>query len=109
MLLPQEEDTLGGLLGQSKAQSALLMELRQIWRYIATGNPAAADQLLLKLDRKTAAWRDFPGIGTLRPDIRPGLRMLVEGNSLLLYEHDAASDTVELVPNRWTRDLGTHF
>lgn len=41
--------------------------------------------------------RDFPAIGTLREDIRPGFRMLVEGNYLLLYEHDPAEDAVELV------------
>ena len=71
-------------------------ELRQIWRYIAAENPAAADRLLLRND-KLQRLRDFPGIGTLRDDIRPGLRMLVEGNYLLLYEHDVGSDTVELV------------
>ena len=39
----------------------------------------------------------FPKIGTLRDDIRPGFRMLVEGNYLLLYEHDEANDAVELI------------
>lgn len=72
-------------------------ELRQVWRYIAAENPAAADRLLLRIDDKLQRLRDFPRIGTLRDDIRPGLRMLVEGNYLLLYEHDAGSDTVELV------------
>jgi toxin ParE1/3/4 len=72
-------------------------ELRQIWRYIAAENPAAADRLLLRLDEKLQLLRDFPGLGTLRSDIRPRLRMLVEGNYLLLYEHDPASDIVELV------------
>jgi hypothetical protein len=32
-----------------------------------------------------------------RSDVRQGLRMLVEGNYLLLYEYDPANDTVELV------------
>lgn len=41
--------------------------------------------------------RTFPQIGSPRDDIRPGFRMLVEGSYLLLYEHDAVSDTVELV------------
>ena len=72
-------------------------ELRQIWRYIAAENPAAADRLLLRIDDKLQILRDFPGIGTLRDDIRHGLRMLVEGNYLLLYEHDVGSDTVELI------------
>jgi len=72
-------------------------ELRRIWRYIAAENPAAADRLLLKIDDKLQILRVFPKIGTLRDDIRPGFRMLVEGNYLLLYEHDEANDAVELI------------
>ena len=72
-------------------------ELRQIWRYVAAENPAAADQLLLRIDEKLQFLRDFPAIGTQRDDIRPGFRMLVEGNYLLLYEYQAADGAVELV------------
>jgi toxin ParE1/3/4 len=72
-------------------------ELRQIWRYIAAENPAAADRLLLRIDDKLQILRDFPGMGTLREDIRPGFRMLVEGNYLLLYEHYTVNDSVELI------------
>ena len=72
-------------------------ELRQIWRHIAAENPGAADRLLLRIDDKLQVLRDFPGMGTLRDDIRPGFRMLVEGNYLLLYEHDTANDSVELI------------
>ena len=71
--------------------------MRRIWRYIAAENPAAADRLLLKIDDKLQILRVFPKIGTLRDDIRPGFRMLVEGNYLLLYEHDEANDAVELI------------
>jgi toxin ParE1/3/4 len=72
-------------------------ELRQIWRHIAAENPGAADRLLLRIDDKLQVLRDFPGMGTLRDDIRPGFRMLVEGNYLLLYEHDTVNDSVELI------------
>ncbi len=72
-------------------------ELRQIWRTVATETLAAADRLLLRIDDKLQILRDFPGIGTLRDDIRPGFRMLVEGNYLLLYEYAAANDAVELI------------
>jgi toxin ParE1/3/4 len=71
-------------------------DLRRIWRYIAAENPAAADRVLLRIDAKLEMLRDFPGIGTLRNDIREGFRVLMEGNYLLLYEHDAANDAVEL-------------
>jgi toxin ParE1/3/4 len=66
--------------------------------------------VLLRIDDKLQLLRQFPGIGTLRDDIRPGLRMLVEGNYLLLYEHDPGSDAVELVSViDGRRDLSTLF
>jgi plasmid stabilization system protein ParE len=40
--------------------------------------------LLLKIDGKLQLLRDFPGLGALRDDIRPGFRMLAVGNYLLL-------------------------
>ncbi len=39
----------------------------------------------------------FPEIGALRNDIRRGMRMLVEGSYLLLYEYDSKKDEVELM------------
>lgn len=72
-------------------------ELREIWRHIARESPAAADKVLLRIDAKLELLRKFPDIGTLRDDIRPGARMLVEGNYLLMYEHHKAEAIVELV------------
>ena len=72
-------------------------ELRELWRYIAADNMDAADRLLLRIEAKLDRLRDFPGIGTLRNDIRAGFRMLVEGPYLLLYEYDEATNEVELI------------
>ena len=72
-------------------------DLQQIWRYIAAEDRGPADRLLLRIDEKLQVLRQFPEIGTLRDDIRPGLRMLVEGNYLLLYGYDVADDVVELI------------
>ncbi len=72
-------------------------ELREIWRYFAADSPDSADRLLLRIGERLERLRDFPNIGTLRDDIRPGFRMLVEGNYLLLYDYDEANDEVELV------------
>jgi toxin ParE1/3/4 len=72
-------------------------DLREIWRYIATGNPAAADRVLLRIDEKLQILRRFPEIGPTRNDIRRGMRMLVEGNYLLLYEYDSKKDEVDLI------------
>ncbi|MEH3105351.1 MAG: type II toxin-antitoxin system RelE/ParE family toxin [Sphingomonas phyllosphaerae] len=70
---------------------------KRIWTYIAQDDQRAADALLLALNRKIVRLRDFPATGTLRDDIRPGARMLVHGRYLILYEHDASADQVEIV------------
>lgn len=72
-------------------------ELREIWRYIAEDSPDAADRVLMRIDAKLKRLCEFPKLGTKRDDIRPGVRMLVEGSYLLLYEHDETARTVELV------------
>jgi toxin ParE1/3/4 len=72
-------------------------DLRDIWRYIAAENPDAADRILLKIDQKLQMLREFPDIGTLRDDIRPGARILIEGVYIVLYEHRVAEDVVEVV------------
>lgn len=72
-------------------------DLREIWRYIASDNPTAADRVLLRIDAKLQILRQFPKIGALRNDIRRDMRMLVEGNYLLLYEYDSRKDEVDLI------------
>jgi len=42
--------------------------------------------MLTRLQATAARIRDFPRLGVRRPDIRPGLRMLVVRPYLLLYE-----------------------
>ena len=71
-------------------------DLRSVWRYIASDNPAAADRVLLRIDKRMQILRRFPEIGVLRNDIRRGMRMLVEGSYLLLYEYASKKDEVEL-------------
>jgi toxin ParE1/3/4 len=51
-------------------------DLRSIWRYIAYDNPAAADRVVLRIDKKMQLLRRFPAIGALRNDLRRGMRML---------------------------------
>ena len=72
-------------------------DLRNIWRYIAADDPAAADRVVLRLDERMQVLQRFPRIGPARSDIRKGLRMLVEGNYLILYEFDTRRDEVEIV------------
>ena len=72
-------------------------DFRAIWRTIARHSERAADPLLLRLDQRMQLLRRSPEMYVTRDDIRPGLRMLVEGNYLLLYEYHRREAIVEIV------------
>lgn len=81
-----------------------------IWNYIAADSVRAADRLLTAIDKKIRLLEVFPEVGPLRDDIQPGLRMLVHGRYLILYEFHRATDTVEIVAVvAGVRDLGRLF
>ena len=68
-----------------------------MWRAIARHNEKAADRLLLRLNERMQLLRRFPEMCVARNDIRPGLRMLVEGNYIVLYEYHRGEAVVEIV------------
>lgn len=72
-------------------------DFKRIWTHIALDDERAADRLLMALDARIARLRDFAGIGTSRDAIRPDARTLVHGQYLILYDHDAVADRVEIV------------
>jgi len=85
-------------------------DFKRIWRYIALDNEAAADRLLLAIDKKIQRLRKFPELGASRPEIRPNVRVLMHGSYLILYEFDPARDTVQIVALvEAMRDLGSLF
>ena len=61
-------------------------DLIDIWTHIAGDDPAAADRVLDRLDEVASHLADNPQMGPARDDIRPGLRYLVSGSYLLLYQ-----------------------
>jgi toxin ParE1/3/4 len=71
-------------------------DLRSIWRYIAYDNPAAADRIVLRIGERMKILRRSPKSESCN-DLRRGMRMLVEGNYLLLYEYDSRKDEVDLI------------
>ncbi|MDO9708175.1 type II toxin-antitoxin system RelE/ParE family toxin [Paracraurococcus lichenis] len=60
-------------------------DLRDLWRFIAEGNPDAADRVVLGIHRRMQALRRFPRLGPARPDIAADARVLVIGTVLVLY------------------------
>jgi toxin ParE1/3/4 len=72
-------------------------DFKRIWRYIASDNEAAADKLLLAIDAKIERLHRFPEMGSPRDHIRPGMRILVHGSYLVLYEYHRPTDTIEIV------------
>jgi toxin ParE1/3/4 len=77
-------------------------DLEDIWLTLAPDNPRAATRLLRAIGRKIDLLADFPRPGTRRPDVGPGMRMMVARPYLVLYAidpdaDDQAIETVEIV------------
>lgn len=70
-------------------------DLIDIWIYVASDSPAAADRLLDRIAERIALLGDFPEAGTARPDIAEDLRMLTAGAYVVLYR--IAEARVEIV------------
>jgi toxin ParE1/3/4 len=70
-------------------------DLIDIWAYIASANPSAADRLLDLLDERSKALARNPRMGMARDDIAPGVRHFPVGRYLILYR--ALNDGVEVV------------
>jgi toxin ParE1/3/4 len=60
-------------------------DLREAWRHIALDNMVAADQFFDAVGKNVNLLIEFPERGVLRPELRPNLRMLVEGKYLIFY------------------------
>lgn len=70
-------------------------DLIEIWLYIATENPNAADKLLDQLDTVCTRLAANPLSGPARPDFAPDLRYSLAGSYLVLYRQIA--DGIEIV------------
>lgn len=60
-------------------------DLEVIYLYIAEDTVAAADKHRDQLIKRCMGLVDHPRIGTLRDDIRPGLRSVTEGDYVIFY------------------------
>lgn len=60
-------------------------DLIEIWHYIAQDNPAAADRVLLAIERRIDLLTRHPWSGPSREEFGPGIRNLVSLPYLILY------------------------
>jgi toxin ParE1/3/4 len=70
-------------------------DLKDIWRYVALENRQAATGLLLRIEERVAALREFPLMGSPRPDLGLDLRALVVGKYLVI--HRIVPEGVEII------------
>lgn len=60
-------------------------DLDELWNSLAQHNIDSAEKLLLKLDYRIRSLAQFPETGIPRPEIYDNLRLLVEGNYVVMY------------------------
>ena len=77
-------------------------DLEDIWLAIAADSPAAASRIVRAIGARIDQLADHPRLGPRRPDIGPGVRMLVERPYLVLFEthpdtDEGPVDAVEVV------------
>jgi toxin ParE1/3/4 len=80
-------------------------DLLEIAAYIAQDNPDRALSFLDELEAKCLSLSHAPGIGTMRPELGKGIRMLPHGRYLLFYRELAAMIRIERVMHG-ARDIG---
>lgn len=70
-------------------------DLAEIYLYIAEDNIAAADKHRDRLINRCIGLVDQPRIGTMRDEIKPGLRSVTEGDYVIFYRIE--SDDVPIM------------
>jgi toxin ParE1/3/4 len=83
-------------------------DLIDIFVAIAIHNRPAARRIVRRLDHRISLLADYPELGPKHPDIVEELRMLVEGNYLILYRvHPGIVEIVRVLHG--ARDLSSLF
>lgn len=80
-------------------------DLLEIALYIAEDNPNRALSFVGELEDKCAVLGNAPGIGTARPDLGEGIRMLPHGRYLIFYRQAQRTVRIERVMHG-ARDIG---
>lgn len=81
------------------------LDLEEIGDYIARDNPRRAISFIDEMQAKCLKLADAPDIGTARPELGEGIRLLPHGRYLIFYrEHDATLRIERVIHS--ARDIG---
>jgi toxin ParE1/3/4 len=80
-------------------------DLMEIALHIAADNPTRALTFVDELEERCASLGNAPGIGTARPELGEGIRMLPHGRYLIFYRQTQQSVRIERVMHS-ARDIG---
>ncbi len=83
-------------------------DLIDIWLAIAGDSPFNADRFLDRLNRRIDSLVNHPGRGAPRPEIGKDVRILIEGNFLIVYRVTAEEAEIVRVVHG-ARDLDDLF
>jgi toxin ParE1/3/4 len=72
-------------------------DLEEVWDYIATYNPEAAERCLRQIDAQFQKLARSPFVGRERKDLAARLRSFPVGNYVIFYQPLAGCDGVEIV------------
>jgi len=85
-----------------------LIDLAEIWAYIAEDSIANADAFAALIDKKLHLLAKQPGMGRSRPELGHGLRCFVIGRYVVFYR--PSSKGIEIVRVlHGARDIGATF
>jgi toxin ParE1/3/4 len=71
-------------------------DLEAIYRFIAQDSPARAFSYIEQIQQRCDLLRDSPEQGRARPDLRPGLRVIPYGRSVVIA-YQVVGDTIEIL------------
>lgn len=72
-------------MNQYRVSDAARSDLDEIWFYIASDNPDAADKLIRSVVSRFSMLATAPEIGRLREGLAPRLRSFAVGNYVIFY------------------------
>ena len=81
-------------------------DLQEIGDFIAKDNPARALSFIGELKSKCLALSYSAGIGTARPELGDGIRMLTHGRYLIFYRANESAIRIERIMHS-ARDIGS--